>query len=57
MQRTFAAYTRFVAEFMGDSDFLPGRVVPGGIQTKIGLLRQSVDAPLSSPVEVTLAQG
>lgn len=46
--------TRFVAEFMGDSDFLPGWVVTEGIQTEIGLLRQPVDAPLASPVEVAL---
>jgi len=46
--------TRFVAEFMGDSNFLPGKTVPGGIQTEIGLLQQPVDAPVSSPVEVAL---
>jgi iron(III) transport system ATP-binding protein len=46
--------TRFVAEFMGDSDFLPGKTVPGGIHTEIGLLEQPVDAPLSTPVEVAL---
>jgi iron(III) transport system ATP-binding protein len=49
-----ASRTRFVAEFMGDSDFLPGRVVQGGIQTEIGLLRQPIDVPPSSPVEVAL---
>ena len=46
--------TRFVAEFMGDSDFLRGRVVPGGIQTEIGLLKQTVDLPISTPVEIAL---
>lgn len=46
--------TRFVAEFMGDSDFLPGRAVPGGVQTEIGLLQQPVDMPVSSPVEIAL---
>ena len=46
--------TRFVAEFMGDSDFLRGRVVAGGIQTEIGLLRQTVDLPVSTPVEIAL---
>lgn len=46
--------TRFVAEFMGDSDFLPGKAVPGGIQTEIGLLPQPVDVPVSSSVEVAL---
>lgn len=46
--------TRFVAEFMGDSDFLRGRVVTGGIQTEIGLLHQIVDLPASTPVEIAL---
>jgi iron(III) transport system ATP-binding protein len=46
--------TRFVSEFMGDSDFLPGVAVPGGVQTEIGLFRQPVDAPVSSPVEIAL---
>jgi len=46
--------TRFVAEFMGDSDFIRGRVAPGGIQTEIGLLRQSVGLPVSTSVEVAL---
>ena len=46
--------TRFVAEFMGDSDFLKGKVVPGGIQTEIGLLKQIVDLPVSTLVEIAL---
>ncbi len=46
--------TRFVAEFMGDSDFLKGAVAAGGIQTEIGLLKQVVDLPLSTPVEIAL---
>ena len=46
--------TRFVAEFMGDSDFLIGRVVPGGIQTEIGFLNQIVDLPLSTHVEIAV---
>lgn len=46
--------TRFVAEFMGDSDFLRGRVVPGGIQTEIGFLNQLVDLPLSTLVEIAV---
>lgn len=33
-----APATRFVAEFMGDSDFLPGLPGPQGIQTEIGVL-------------------
>lgn len=46
--------TRFVAEFMGDSDFLIGSVVPGGIQTEIGFLNQVVDLPISTQVEIAV---
>ena len=46
--------TRFVAEFMGDSDFLKGEVVSGGIQTEIGFLNQIIGLPDSSLVEVSL---
>jgi len=46
--------TRFVAEFMGDSDFLKGKVVRDGIQTEIGLIKQQVDLPLSTQVEIAL---
>ena len=46
--------TRFVAEFMGDSDFLKGKVARGGIQTEIGLLTEVVDLPISTPVEVAV---
>ncbi|MBL8090412.1 MAG: ABC transporter ATP-binding protein [Anaerolineales bacterium] len=46
--------TRFVAEFMGDSDFLKGKVMRDGIQTEIGLIKQQVDLPLSTQVEIAL---
>ncbi|NJN80645.1 MAG: ABC transporter ATP-binding protein [Anaerolineales bacterium] len=46
--------TRFVAEFMGDSDFLKGKIVKEGIQTEIGLIRQEVDLPLATQVEIAL---
>jgi len=46
--------THFVAEFMGDSDFLKGKVTHGGIQTAIGLLKQTVDLPLATPVEIAI---
>lgn len=46
--------TRFVAEFIGDSDFLKGKVVKGGIQTEIGLIKQLVDLPLATQVEIAL---
>ena len=46
--------THIVAEFMGDSDFLNGKVARAGIQTEIGLLRQVVDLPVSTPVQIAL---
>ncbi|HLF00626.1 MAG TPA: ABC transporter ATP-binding protein [Anaerolineales bacterium] len=44
--------TRFVAEFMGHTDFLPGTVTAVGIETEIGLLAQSADWPVGTPVEI-----
>ncbi len=49
-----AAKNRFVAEFMGDSDFLQGRATPEGIQTALGRIEQAVDLPSGSPLEVAL---
>jgi iron(III) transport system ATP-binding protein len=49
-----APATRFVAEFMGQTDFLPGRVTKQGIQTEIGLLAQRVTAPEGALVEVAV---
>jgi iron(III) transport system ATP-binding protein len=46
--------TRFVAEFMGNTDFLPGEVVEGGIQTEIGLIPQKVDLPEGAKVELAV---
>jgi iron(III) transport system ATP-binding protein len=46
--------TRFVAEFMGDSDFLPGIVKEDGIQTELGLIPQKVNLPIDSKVEIAL---
>ncbi|HLA97052.1 MAG TPA: ABC transporter ATP-binding protein [Anaerolineales bacterium] len=46
--------TRFVAEFMGNSDFLQGRVVPEGVRTAVGLLSQAIGINGSNPVEVAL---
>jgi iron(III) transport system ATP-binding protein len=48
------AATRFVAGFMGNSDFLPGQLVPGGVLTGAGLLRQPVWADGSGQVEIAL---
>jgi iron(III) transport system ATP-binding protein len=46
--------TRFVAEFMGDSDFLQGKGTSEGIETEVGLLPQRIVANGSSAVEVVL---
>ena len=46
--------TRFVSEFMGDSDFLKGTVKRDGIQTAIGLVPQIVDLPIATPVEIAV---
>jgi iron(III) transport system ATP-binding protein len=46
--------TRFVSEFMGDSDFLRGKVTSQGIHTELGLLKQGADLPISTPVEIAI---
>ena len=46
--------TRFVAEFMGNSDFLPGIATAGGAETEIGWVVQKVDAPAGTTVEFAL---
>lgn len=46
--------TRFVAEFMGDSDFLRGESRPEGIHTELGLLSQPVAINGSTPVDIAL---
>ena len=49
-----ASATRFVAGFMGNSSFLRGEVIPDGILTELGLLRQKVDLPAAAQVEVAV---
>jgi iron(III) transport system ATP-binding protein len=46
--------TRFVAEFMGNTDFLPARVIRGGLETEIGIIPQKVTAPIGAGVELAL---
>jgi iron(III) transport system ATP-binding protein len=46
--------TRFVAEFMGKTDFLQGRVVANGLHTEIGLLDQRVALPVGAMVEIAV---
>jgi iron(III) transport system ATP-binding protein len=49
-----APQTRFMAEFMGNSDFLPGQACREGIRTEIGLLAQPLGLPDGAPVEIAL---
>lgn len=46
--------TRFVADFMGETFFIPGRVRLEGIETEIGLLSQAVNLPPETEVEVAV---
>jgi len=46
--------TRFVAEFMGNTDFLPGEVTPDGILTEVGLIPQRVSLPAGAAVELAV---
>ncbi len=46
--------TRFVAEFMGDSDFLKGKTTSEGIYTEVGLLPQIVHVDGSAQVEIAV---
>lgn len=44
--------TRFVAEFMGQTDLINGVIVPAGVQTEIGILDQLYDLPFGTQVEI-----
>lgn len=46
--------SRFVASFMGQTDFLPGEVTLKGLATEIGTLTQHVDLPVGTQVEVAV---
>lgn len=46
--------TRFVAEFMGSTDFLPGIVQAHGIETEVGVIPQIADLPAGTQVELAL---
>jgi iron(III) transport system ATP-binding protein len=46
--------SRSVADFMGQTEFLPGTVTPTGIETEIGIVRQQVDLPDGSRVELAV---
>lgn len=47
-------HTRFVAQFLGQTDFVPGEVTTQGVQTPLGLLPQQLALPNSTPVEVAV---
>jgi iron(III) transport system ATP-binding protein len=49
-----ASQTRFVAEFMGESDFLTGETTAQGIQTPIGLISQPVSLLPGTRIEIAL---
>jgi iron(III) transport system ATP-binding protein len=44
--------TRFVAEFMGHTGFLPARVTPEGLETELGFLPQRLPLPPGTEVDV-----
>ena len=46
--------SRFVAEFMGSTDFLPGVVQENGVATEIGVLDQRLSLPVGSEVEIAV---
>lgn len=47
-----APRTRFVAEFMGHTDFVAGEVSARGIETPLGLVRQALDAAPGTAVSI-----
>lgn len=46
--------SRFVAEFIGSTDLIPGEITEQGIQTEIGLLPQFPKLPVGTKVEVAV---
>ena len=46
--------SRFVAAFVGATDFLTGEVTDDGIKTEIGTLTQQTDSPVGTTVEVAI---
>jgi iron(III) transport system ATP-binding protein len=54
-QKVFHTPTsRFVADFIGSTDFIPGEIVEGGIRTEIGLLPQFTKLPIGTTVDVAV---
>jgi iron(III) transport system ATP-binding protein len=46
--------TRFVAEFLGQTDFVAGEVTHGGILTEVGLVPQPLNLPPGARVELAV---
>ncbi|MCB0032755.1 MAG: ABC transporter ATP-binding protein [Anaerolineales bacterium] len=46
--------TRFVAEFIGQTDFLPGAVTREGVETALGMLPQQLSVATGTAVEIAL---
>ncbi len=46
--------TRFVAEFLGQTDFLPGEVTEQGVQTPLGILPQMLSLASGTAVEIAV---
>ena len=46
--------SRFVAEFVGETDFIAGEVTPAGIRTEIGILDQTEGTPVGTAVDIAI---
>ena len=49
-----APRSRFVAEFVGETDFIHGEITADGIQTELGVLEQSNGAPVGTTVDIAI---
>jgi iron(III) transport system ATP-binding protein len=46
--------TRFVAEFLGRTEFVPGETTAGGVSSPLGLLPRKIALPPGTPVEIAV---
>jgi iron(III) transport system ATP-binding protein len=46
--------TRFVAEFVGQTDFIPGNVTDGGVETPLGVMSRVLSLPTGTAVDVAV---
>ncbi|MFB3070210.1 MAG: ABC transporter ATP-binding protein [Gemmatimonadales bacterium] len=49
-----APRSRFVAEFVGETDFIRGEITADGIRTELGVLEQSNGAPVGTTVDIAI---